>query len=1226
MKTWSVGFGFLFLLASAIEAAQDRPVKPVAPGFTPVADGRTPVEDPGWLAHVQEQIAQEEYDFSAVGDGSWSAPNRAQELRTRVGPSVVEIFPRATDWSGKDTPWKLGLSLRGLRLGERNLPIASGEVAAQGNAALLRVGVVMQWIENTEDGIGQRIEVARSPGAWAGAELVLELEILGGLRLELDEERTGASFVEPGGDTVLRLDGLMASGGGGELLDVFLRSDGDVLALHVAGQPEIYPVTISATYTGGHGASQMPPSLWTWSKAGGQSGAFFGTGVSTAGDVDGDGFSDVMVGAPGFDAGLTDQGRAFLFRGISGGLEPLPAWTFDGEQADGGFGFHVQTAGDVNGDGYDDVLVGAIHYSVTPMSHEGKVYLFPGSQAGLAAAPSWTVEGEQQAVRCSPQSCFCGDVNADGFDDVLVAEPSHSATYNKEGRVRLYLGGPQGLAVHPHQSFLGGQDVAHLGGVAGAGDVNGDGFQDALLCASGWDGGQSNEGLVSLHLGTLFGLSKNPVWSFQPDQDDALLARVSTAGDINGDGFADVMLAAVEFDGAFQNSGRVWVFHGNATGLETQAEWTQDGSSQAAQLGQSLQPAGDYNGDGFGDVVFTDEKIARVHLGSSSGLEGTPVWISPTVSRICSTAGDVNGDGFADILVAHPEYDGSKPDQGKVGLRLGRASRKVASETWKTPPVIGYHDRSFVDWAGDVNGDGLSEVLVGQREFDGGQVDEGSCHLFLGTRDGLSMSTAWSYESNQASAGFGDSIAGAGDVNGDGYDDFIVGAPFFDGGEVDEGKVFLFMGNALGSPTASSWPGELDHPDAMFGDDVDGAGDVNADGFADFLVGGQLYTNGEQWEGACVLFLGSPTGPSSAPDWIVEGNQVEAACGGVAGAGDVNGDGFSDVAIGVAGFDGSSVDCGKVEVYLGSASGLSSTPVWTKVGDAPGFLGSGQACAGDDNRDGKSDHLIGAPLYEYNQGRAYLYRGHASGLEDKPNWIGSGKQDGAFFGQTLAGIGDINGDGKSDFAVGSPRCDGAYVDSGQVQVWLGGAGGVSFSGTIEGESGPGEWLGISVAGAGDCNGDGFCDLLYGSQSAGATLHYGNTRGLSRFAWQVQAGPDPQPPIALLGSSVTPDSFRIDTFGRTPAGRGILGVEYEVQPYGGPFTGQNILTGSNTGLTSAPGLGGSFLSSSELVGGLPSATPIAWRLRFTSPNPYFKRSPWRSMPGNGSIEVKLRTAP
>ncbi len=1226
MKTWSAWFGFLFLLASAAAAAQDRPVKLVAPDSPPVADGRTPVEDPGWLALVQEQIAQEEYDFSAIGDGSWSAPNRAQELRTRVGPSSVEIFPRATDWSGKDAPWKLGLSLRGLRHGERYLPIASSEVAPQGNAVILHAAMVTQRIENTEDGIGQRFEIARPLGAEASTELVLELEILGGLRLELDEELTGASFVDPAGDAVLRLDGLMASGAGGELLDIFLRSDGDVLALHVAGQPEIYPVTISATYSGGHGATQMPPSLWPWSQTGGQKGARFGGGISTAGDVDGDGFSDVIVGAPLFDGGLTDQGRAYLFRGFSGGLEPVPAWTFYGEQADGGFGSHVQTAGDVNGDGYDDVLVGAPSFDVAAMNHAGKVYLFPGSQAGLAAAPSWTVEGAQPGSQCEPPSSFCGDVNADGFDDVLLAEFHYSEAYFAEGRVRLYLGGPQGLAVQPHQSFLGGQDDARLGEVAGAGDVNGDGIQDALLCAFGWDGGNANEGRVSLHLGSLSGLSKDPVWSFESDQEDAELGRISTAGDVNGDGFADVVLGAYYFDGVYQNSGRVWVFHGNPNGLETQAAWTQDGSWQGAGIGGSLQAAGDYNGDGFGDVVFTDQHIARVHLGSSSGLEVTPVWISPTFGGVCSTAGDVNGDGFADILVADPTYDGPKPDQGKVGLRLGRASRKVAADPWLPPPATGQVIGDTVAWAGDVNGDGLSDVLVGQPEFDGGQADEGSCHLFLGTRDGPSTLVAWSYESNQAQAFFSDSIAGAGDVNGDGYDDFVVGAPFFDGGEVDEGKVFLFLGNALGSPTASSWHGELDHPNALMGGSLDGAGDVNSDGFADFIVGAEYYMNGEKSEGASVLFLGSPTGPSTAPDWIVEGNQADAACGHVAGAGDVNGDAFSDVAIGAPGYDGSSVDCGKVEVYLGSASGLSSTPVWTKEGDAPSGFGYALACAGDVNGDGKSDLLIGAPYDSQQEGSAFLYRGQASGLEDKPNWIGHGEQDGALFGKALAGIGDINGDGKSDFAVGSPEYDGAFFESGRVQVWLGASFGIIFSGTIEGESGPDERLGKSVAGAGDCNGDGFCDLLVGSDALGASLRYGNTKGMSRFAWQLQAGPDPQPAIALLGSSVTPDSFRIDTFGRTPAGRGILGVEYEVQPYGAPFTGQNILTGNNPGLTSAPGPGGSSLTSSELVGGLPSATPIAWRLRFTSPNPYFKRSPWRSMPGNGSIEVKLRTAP
>ena len=106
--------------------------------------------------------------------------------------------------------------------------------------------------------------------------------------------------------------------------------------------------------------------------------------MATAGDVNGDGYSDVIVGAPRYDNGQTDEGRAFVYHGSAAGLAPPPAWTAEGNQAGADFGGSVATAGDVNGDGYSDVIVGAPVYD-NGQTDEGRAFVYHGSAAGLGA-------------------------------------------------------------------------------------------------------------------------------------------------------------------------------------------------------------------------------------------------------------------------------------------------------------------------------------------------------------------------------------------------------------------------------------------------------------------------------------------------------------------------------------------------------------------------------------------------------------------------------------------------------------------------------------------------------------------------------------------------------------------------------------------------------------------------------------------------------------------------
>ncbi|MDP6364505.1 MAG: integrin alpha, partial [Candidatus Poseidoniia archaeon] len=170
--------------------------------------------------------------------------------------------------------------------------------------------------------------------------------------------------------------------------------------------------------------------------------------------------------------------------------------------------------------------------------------------------------------------------------------------------------------------------------------------------------------------------------------------------------------------------------------------------------------------------------------------------------------------------------------------------------------------------AGDVNGDGYADVILGAPLFDAGETDEGAAFVFLGGASGIAdgdpVSADTQIEADQASAGMGTHVAGAGDVNGDGYADVILGAPLFDAGETDEGAAFVFLGSASGIPDAGAVDAaiqlEADQPEAQFGSSVASASDVDGDGFADVIVGAALFDAGEMDEGAAFVFLGGASG------------------------------------------------------------------------------------------------------------------------------------------------------------------------------------------------------------------------------------------------------------------------------------------------------------------------------------------------------------------------------
>ena len=645
-------------------------------------------------------------------------------------------------------------------------------------------------------------------------------------------------------------------------------------------------------FRGGVGGLSAEPA---WTGEGGQNAALFGVSVAGAGDVNHDGFADIIVGASCFDNGETNEGRAVVFLGGPDGLGRLPQWSAEGNQGAAQFGWSVAGAGDVNGDGFADVVVGARNFTGT-CSGGGRVSVYYGSLSGLGVKPAWSADGEEDGAHLGWSVASAGDVNGDGCADLVVGAPHLDLDGADVGGACILYGNPLGMAIVSNWTFEGGQDGAELGlALTGVGDVNGDGFDDVLVAAPGFDSGEADEGRVFLFYGSEDGLETRAAWSAEGDRSGAWFgAAVSGAGDINVDGYADVAVGAPGFSGDRPGEGRVFVFAGSPEGLSLEAIWMASGSQAGAQFGASV------------------------------------------------AATDVNGDRYGDLVVGAPGFDVSAGDEGLVQVFQGSAAGLEPTSTWSVAGKGGgARFGGMVASAGDTDGDGYCDVAIAAPGTGGREQRSGLVSVFRGSASGLATAPVWTVRGEDAQTHLGLAIAGAGDVDRDGYADLILGVPGFDGTEVDEGAAFLFRGSPSGLSAEPAWTTAGGYAGAWFGSSAAAAGDLDGDGYTDILVGAPALPRAHGRAGGALVFQGCSSGLRQEPAWVGEGTTAGDRFGAaVAGAGDINRDGFPDVLVGAPGFDGTSVDEGRAHAFHGSALGLAG--------------GSGDLAAGV--------HTLGRPL------------------------------------------------------------------------------------------------------------------------------------------------------------------------------------------------------------------------------------------------------------------------
>lgn len=324
----------------------------------------------------------------------------------------------------------------------------------------------------------------------------------------------------------------------------------------------------------------------------------FGRALANAGDVDGDGYSDLIVGA--FSAGT-----AYLHRGTVNGTAPTPKTILTGSSTNN-FGRQVAGVGDINGDGYADVAIG-------DGTTAAASYLFLGTASGLSTTIAATLNG--------PVVAGAGDINGDGFNDVVVcSRMSHTAT--------TYLGSATGLVDDKAVVAPAGATTTGFGeACAGLGDVNGDGYSDIIVANQSTASAYVFYGGVSGILATgptLLGGASGGGFD--------VTTAIASAGDINKDGFSDVVIGGY-------NGNVVYVYTGTASGVSTVANTTIS-TLATGGYANSVAGVGDVSGDGIDDIAFAPSQCSGypsyVYAGSATGINlaaAHRTWANPTGSQ-----------------------------------------------------------------------------------------------------------------------------------------------------------------------------------------------------------------------------------------------------------------------------------------------------------------------------------------------------------------------------------------------------------------------------------------------------------------------------------------------------------------------------------------------------------------------------------------------------------------
>lgn len=365
----------------------------------------------------------------------------------------------------------------------------------------------------------------------------------------------------------------------------------------------------------------------------------FGRSLSSAGDVNGDGYVDIVVGAPGSEPNGAYSGSAQVVSVIDGNV----LYTHDGV-AGALFGRAVSGAGDVNQDGYGDYIIGG------KGEDTGRARVFSGVDGSLI----YLLDGGAGSDEFGDAVGAAGDVNNDGYADVIVGDPWHDGNGNQAGMAQVFSG-IDGAVLY---TLYGDNARDQLGrAVSGAGDVNQDGYDDFIVGAWLDDNTADAAGSATLYSG----IDGTVLYSFDGDlAGDRFGIAVSDAGDVNADGYPDVIIGAYQTDFNGSSSGSAMVYSG-ASGNKL---FQFNGIDKGGIFGNAVSVAGDVNNDGYDDLLvgavqedYSDDITKAGSVSLFSGTDGylmakfTGAAINERLGASVSALGDMDGDGYDDLLI-----------------------------------------------------------------------------------------------------------------------------------------------------------------------------------------------------------------------------------------------------------------------------------------------------------------------------------------------------------------------------------------------------------------------------------------------------------------------------------------------------------------------------------------------------------------------------------------------